>query len=67
MTGPAVRAAEYAAGLTKGAHLQIVGEIQTREYVAKDNTRKSVTDIRVHRIVRLDRASQAESTEGAAA
>ena len=61
------RTAEYAATLTKGAHLQIVGEIQTREYVAKDGTKKSVTEIRVHRIARLDRASKAESTEGAAA
>jgi single-strand DNA-binding protein len=61
------RTAEYASGLTKGAHLQIVGEIQTREYIAKDDTKKSVTEIRVHRIVRLDRASKAESTEGAAA
>jgi single-strand DNA-binding protein len=61
------RTAEYAAALNKGAHLQIVGEIQTREYVAKDGTKKSVTEIRVHRVVRLDRASKAESTEGAAA
>jgi len=61
------RTAEYAAALTKGTHLQIVGEIQTREYVAKDGAKKSVTEIRVHRIARLDRASRAESTEGAAA
>jgi single-strand DNA-binding protein len=61
------RTAEYAAALSKGAHLQIVGEIQTREYVASDGTKKSVTEIRVHRIVRLDRASNAGSTEGAAA
>jgi single-strand DNA-binding protein len=61
------RTAEYAASLTKGAHLQVVGEIQTREYVAKDRAKKSVTEIRVHRIARLDRASKAESTEGAAA
>jgi single-strand DNA-binding protein len=61
------RTAEYAAGLTKGAHLQIVGEIQTREYISKDGTNKSVTEIRVHRVVRLDRASKVESTEGAAA
>jgi single-strand DNA-binding protein len=58
------RTAEYAAALTKGTHLQIVGEIQTREYVAKDGAKKSVTEIRVHRIARLDRASKAESTEG---
>jgi single-strand DNA-binding protein len=28
------RTAEYAAGLTKGAHLQVIGELQTREYIA---------------------------------
>ena len=55
------------ATLAKGAHVQIVGEIQTREYVAKDSTKKSATEIRVHRIARLDRASKAESTEGGAA
>ena len=61
------RTAEYAATLTKGAHLQIIGEIQTREYVAKDGAKKSVTEICVQRISRLDRAPKSESTEGAAA
>ena len=61
------RTAEYAAGLTKGAHVQIVGEIQNREYLAKDGTKKFVSEIRMHRIVRLDRASKTESTEEAAA
>jgi single-strand DNA-binding protein len=61
------RTAEYAVGLTKGAHVQIVGEIQTREYIAKDGTKKSATEIRIHRMARLDRASKTESTEGAAA
>ena len=45
----------------------MVGEIQTREYVVKDGTKKSVTEIRVQRIVRLDRAPKTESTEKAAA
>ena len=49
------RIADYAASLTKGAHVQLVGEIQTREYVAKDGAKKSVTEIRVQRIARLDR------------
>jgi single-strand DNA-binding protein len=49
------RTAEFAAGLTKGSHIQVVGEIQTREYVAKDGAKKSVTEIRVQRIARLDR------------
>ena len=53
------RIADYAASLTKGAHVQLVGEIQTREYVAKDGAKKSVTEIRVQRIARLDRSEQA--------
>ncbi|MBN9658372.1 MAG: single-stranded DNA-binding protein [Acidobacteria bacterium] len=61
------RTAEYAATLTKGAHLQILGEIQTREYTGKDGVKKSVTEIRVQRIARLDRAPKTESAEGAAA
>jgi single-strand DNA-binding protein len=66
------RTAEYAATLSKGAHLQILGEIQTREYTGKDGVKKSVTEIRVQRLSRLDkgrldRAPKTESTEGAAA
>ena len=61
------RTAEYAASLTKGAHVQIIGEIQTREYVTKDGVKKSVTEIRVQRIARLDRAPKPETTVGAAA
>jgi single-strand DNA-binding protein len=66
------RTAEYAATLTKGAHLQILGEIQTREYTGKDGVKKSVSEIRVQRLSRLDkgrldRAPKAESTEGAVA
>lgn len=58
---------EYAAALTKGAHVQIVGEIQTPDFVAKDGAKRSVTEIRVHRIGRLDPATKAESTQEAAA
>ena len=67
------RIADYAASLTKGAHVQLVGEIQTRDYVAKDGAKKSVTEIRVQRIARLDRMEQQapgeakEVAEGAAA
>jgi single-strand DNA-binding protein len=57
------RTAEYAATLTKGAHVQIVGEIQTRDFVAEDGAKKSVTEIRVHRIAHLDRPAKAESTQ----
>jgi hypothetical protein len=51
---------------TKGAHLQIVGEIQDRDYAANDVTKTSVTEIREYRVTTLNRASKAESTEGAA-
>jgi single-strand DNA-binding protein len=61
------RTAEYAVSLAKGAHLQIVGEIQMREYVARDGSKKSVTEIRVQRIARLDRVTKLETAEGAAA
>ena len=55
------KTAEYAATLTKGAHLQIVGEIQTRDFVGRDGAKKYVTEIRVHRIARLDRVAKAEA------
>ena len=57
------RIADYAASLTKGAHVQLVGEIQTREYVAKDGAKKSVTEIRVQRIARLDRPERQAAGE----
>jgi len=60
------KTAEYAATLTKGAHLQIVGEIQTRDFVDRDGAKKHVTEIRVHRIAGLDRVAKVESTEAAA-
>ena len=59
------RTAEYAATLTKGSHLQIVGEIQTRSFVGRDGAKKSMTEIRVHRIAQLDRA-KVDSAEAAA-
>jgi single-strand DNA-binding protein len=58
--------AEYAATLTKGSHIQIVGEIQTRDFVGRDGATKYVTEIRLRRIARLDRVAKVESTEAAA-
>ena len=51
--------ATYAATLTKGAYVQIVGEIQTREYVAKDGAKKSVTEVRVRRLAHLNKTEKA--------
>jgi single-strand DNA-binding protein len=66
------RAGEYAATLTKGAPVQVEGEIRTREYAEKAEGKKSgtakktITEIRVYRIAKLDRPGKA-GREGAAA
>ncbi len=63
---------EFAATLTKGAHVQIECEIRTREYTQKTggkkpvDVKKSITEIRVFAINKLDRPAKGEA-EGAAA
>ena len=63
---------DFAATLTKGAHVQIEGEIRTREYVQKSagknpaDLKKSITEIRAFAIIKLDRPAKSEA-EGAAA
>ena len=58
---------EYAARLTKGAHIQIEGELQSREYTpAKGEAKKSITEVRIRRFAKLDRPNGAEA-QGAAA
>lgn len=63
---------EFAASLTKGAHLQVEGEIRTREYTEKTGAgkksaevKKTITEVRATSISKLDRAKG--ETEGAAA
>jgi single-strand DNA-binding protein len=51
---------EYAAKLTKGAHVQIEGEIHTREYTPKGEPKKSITEVRVRQLAKLDRPNNAE-------
>lgn len=64
--------AAFAATLLKGTHVQIEGELRTREYTqaAAGNkgapVKKSVTEIRVFRITKLDRAAKSNSPEAAA-
>ncbi len=68
---------EYAANLLKGAHLQIEGEIRSREYVQKTGGKKSaevkktITEIRATSIAKLDRTKKdgesVPAAEGAAA
>ena len=65
---------DYAATLTKGAHVQIEGEIRTREYTQKSSgkasveVKKSITEVRVTSIAKLDRRNKAiaESASDAA-
>jgi single-strand DNA-binding protein len=59
--------ATYAATLTRGAHVQIEGEMQTRGYVTKGGAKKSVTEVRVRRLTLLNRTQRVAAPEGAAA
>jgi single-strand DNA-binding protein len=71
------RLADSAAGFTKGAHLQVEGEISTREYVQKTGgkksaeVKKSITEIRAIQIAKLTRPKKDEESapepQGAAA
>jgi single-strand DNA-binding protein len=52
------RRGEYAATLTKGAHVQIEGEIRTRQYT-KDGNKRTVAEVRVLSLSKLDLAKEA--------
>ncbi len=64
--------ATFAATLLKGAHVQIEGELRTREYTEKPAGKKSppvkktATEIRVYRVIKLDRSGKPDSVEAAA-
>jgi single-strand DNA-binding protein len=68
---------EYAANLTKGTHLQIDGEIRTRDYMQKTGGKNTVevkntrTEVRATFIAKLDRAKKdgesVSDAQGAAA
>jgi single-strand DNA-binding protein len=59
--------AEYAAKLTKGAHVQIDGEICTREYTPgsgkNGGIKKSITEIRIRGVAKLNRSRNGEVVE----
>lgn len=55
---------EFAATLKKGAHIQLEGELRSRDYVSpKTDTRQRIWEIRVASILKLDRAEKATSEE----
>lgn len=49
------RLTAFASSLKRGDHVQIQGQLRTREYV-KDEVKKTVTEIRVTSILKLDRS-----------
>ena len=52
--------AEFAATLTKGAHVQVEGELRSREIAAKNSDfKRRIWEIRVDSIFKLDRAEKA--------
>ena len=62
---------EFAATLIKGAHVQIEGEIRTCEYPPKadgksDEAKRTVTEVRVTSITKLDRSNRADAVGAAA-
>jgi single-strand DNA-binding protein len=51
---------EFAKTLTKGAHIQVEGELRSREYDSKKtDSKQRVWEIRVSSILKLDRAEKA--------
>src|SRR5271168_1773587 len=54
------RLSEFAKTLTKGAHVQVEGELRSREYTSKKTeTEQRIWEIRVGTILKLDRAEKA--------
>ena len=57
---------EFARTLTKGAHIQVEGELRSREYDSKKTDAKErVWEIRVASILKLDRAEKAGPEDAA--
>ena len=48
---------DFASRLTKGTHVQIEGEIRTREYT-KGDVKRAVTEVRVLNLSKLDRPAK---------
>jgi single-strand DNA-binding protein len=65
------RLSEFAGTLTKGTHVQVEGELRSREYVSKKTggkskkteTKQRIWEIRVASILKLDRAEKAAAEE----
>jgi single-strand DNA-binding protein len=53
----------FAATLKKGDHVEIRGQLQTREYEGKDSVAKRVTEIRVFSILKLERSRKQNAAQ----
>ena len=55
---------EFATTLKKGAHIQVEGELRSRNYTSsKTNLEQTIWEIRVSSILKLDRAAKAASED----
>ena len=55
---------EFAGTLKKGAHIQVEGELRSREYDSKKtDSKQRIWEVRVDSILKLDRAEKASSEE----
>ena len=59
---------EFASTLRKGAHIQVEGELRSREYETKKVgkkpvQKKTIWEVRVNSILKLDRAAKATTEE----
>ena len=56
--------AEFAGTLTKGSHIQVEGELRSRQYDSKKtDSRQRIWEIRVDSILKLDRAEKASADD----
>ena len=56
---------EFAGTLKKGAHLQVEGELRSREYDSKKSgVKQTIWEVRVSSILKLDRAERSAQEEG---
>jgi single-strand DNA-binding protein len=56
--------AEFAGTLKKGAHLQVEGELRSREYDSKKaGTKQTIWEIRLNSVLKLDRAEKSNPEE----
>jgi single-strand DNA-binding protein len=56
------RLADLASSLRKGDHIQIQGQLRTREYV-QDEIKKTVTEIRVRSLLKLDHSHKQNAAQ----